>query len=54
VPGLFFFLGVTPSSQDPAKAALNHLPLFFADESALPVGGRAMTHLAIDYLFGGK
>ncbi len=53
VPGLFFFLGVTPSSQDPAKAALNHSPLFFADESALPVGVRAMTHLAIDYLFGG-
>ncbi len=52
VPGLFFFLGVTPSSQDPAKAALNHSPLFFADESALPVGVRAMTHLAIDYLFG--
>ena len=27
VPGLFFFLGVTPSSQDPSKAALNHSPL---------------------------
>ncbi len=53
VPGLFFFLGVTPSSQDPTKAALNHSPLFFADESALPVGVRAMTHLTLDYLFGG-
>jgi amidohydrolase len=53
VPGLFFFLGVTPSSQDVKTAALNHSPLFFADESALPVGVRAMTHLAIDYLFGG-
>ena len=53
VPGLFFFLGVTPSSQDPAKAALNHSPLFFADESALPVGVRALTHLTLDYLFGG-
>lgn len=53
VPGLFFFLGVTPSSQDPSKAALNHSPLFFADESALPVGVRAMTHLTLDYLFGG-
>lgn len=52
VPGLFFFLGVTPSSQDPSKAALNHSPLFFADESALPVGVRAMTHLTLDYLFG--
>ncbi len=53
VPGLFFFLGVTPSSQDPTRAALNHSPLFFADESALPVGVRAMTHLTLDYLFGG-
>lgn len=54
VPGLFFFLGVTPSSQDPSRAALNHSPLFFADESALPVGVRAMTNLTLDYLFGGK
>ncbi len=53
VPGLFFFLGVTPPSQDASKAALNHSPLFFADETALPVGVRALTHLAIDYLFGG-
>lgn len=53
VPGLFFFLGVTPPSQDASKAALNHSPLFFADETALPVGVRALTHLTIDYLFGG-
>ena len=52
VPGLFFFLGVTPPSQDASKAALNHSPLFFADETALPVGVRAMTHLTLDYLFG--
>ena len=25
-----------------------------ADESALPVGVRVMTNLALDYLFGGK
>lgn len=52
VPGLFFFLGVTPPSQDASKAALNHSPLFFADETALPVGVRALTHLTLDYLFG--
>lgn len=52
VPGLFFFLGVTPPDQDPAKAAQNHSPLFFADESALPVGVKVMTNLALDYLFG--
>ena len=26
-------------------------PLFFADESALPVGVRALTSLALDYLY---
>jgi amidohydrolase len=54
VPGLFIFLGVTPKDQDPAKAPQNHSPLFFADESALPVGVKVMTNLALDYLFGGK
>ncbi|MCA1585661.1 MAG: amidohydrolase [Acidobacteria bacterium] len=52
VPGLFFFLGVTPPDQDPAKAAQNHSPLFVADESALPVGVKALTNLALDYMFG--
>lgn len=54
VPGMFFFLGVTPNDQDPGKAAMNHSPLFFADESALPMGVKVMTNLALDYLFGGK
>ena len=49
VPGLFFFLGVTPPGGE-ATAAQNHSPLFFADESALPVGVRALTSLTIDYL----
>jgi amidohydrolase len=52
VPGLFFFLGVTPRDQDHTKAAINHSPLFFADESALPVGVRVMTNLVLDYLHG--
>jgi amidohydrolase len=52
VPGLFFFLGVTPKNQDHTKAPQNHSPLFFADESALPVGVKVMTNLALDYLFG--
>jgi amidohydrolase len=51
VPGMFFFLGVTPRDQDPARAPQNHSPLFFADESALPVGVRALANLAVDYLF---
>jgi metal-dependent amidase/aminoacylase/carboxypeptidase family protein len=28
----------------------NHSPHFFADEAALPVGVRAMTHLTLDYM----
>ena len=52
VPGMFFFLGVTPRDQDHIKAPQNHSPLFFADESALPVGVRVMANLALDYLHG--
>ena len=50
VPGLYFFLGVTPEGQDPATAPSNHSPYFFADEGALPVGVRALANLAIDYM----
>lgn len=52
VPGIFFFLGITPKGQDPKTAAPNHSPRFFADESALPVGVRALSNLAVDYLLG--
>jgi amidohydrolase len=51
VPGMYFFLGVTPPDVDPKTAPQNHSPLFFPDESALPVGVRALTNLALDYLF---
>jgi amidohydrolase len=54
VPGEFVFLGVTPRDQDEKTVAQNHSPLFFADESALPVGVKVMTNLALDYMFGGK
>src|SRR4051812_435813 len=50
VPGLFVFLGVTPPDQDPAKAAPNHSPRFFVDESALVVGTRTMASLAVNFL----
>ena len=52
VPGMFLFLGVTPRDKDAKSAPVNHSPLFFADESALPVGVRVMANLALDYLFG--
>lgn len=48
-PGLFVFLGITPPDQV-GKAPANHSPLFFADEKALPVGVRALTYFALDYL----
>ncbi|MFC5473238.1 amidohydrolase [Paraherbaspirillum soli] len=51
VPGLFVFLGVTPRDQDMTKAAPNHNPAFFVDESALIVGVRTMASLATDYLY---
>ena len=50
IPGLYFFLGVTPDGVDPATTAKNHSPHFFADERALPVGVRALTQLTLDYL----
>jgi amidohydrolase len=50
VPGLYVFLGITPRDQDPAKAAPNHSPEFFVDESALVVGARVMATLAVDFL----
>ena len=50
IPGVFFFLGITPLGTDPAKAAPNHSPRFYVDEAALPVGVRALAHLAVDYL----
>jgi amidohydrolase len=54
VPGLFVFLGVTPSDQDPATAAPNHNPRFFVDESALAVGTRAMASMAVSFLAEAK
>lgn len=53
IPGVFFFLGVTPKDKDPNTVPTNHSPLFFADEGALVTGVRAMTNLAADYLTQG-
>ena len=50
VPGLFFFVGVTPPEVDPKDAYSNHSPRFFADERALVQGVRALAHLACDWL----
>jgi amidohydrolase len=50
VPGMFFFLGITPPEEDPLKAPANHSPLFHVHEPALKYGVRALSYLAIDYL----
>jgi len=52
VPGLYVFLGVTPGDQDPAKAAPNHNPRFFVDESALVTGVRTLGFLAVNFVTG--
>ncbi len=52
IPGLFFQLGIVPKDQDWTKAAPNHSPNFYVDESALIVGVRALSLLAIEYLNG--
>jgi len=50
VPGLFFFLGITPKGTPADKVAANHSPLFFVDEAAFPTGIRALSSVALDYL----
>jgi metal-dependent amidase/aminoacylase/carboxypeptidase family protein len=50
VPGLYFNLGIVPRSQDITKAAPNHSPDFFIDESALVVGVRALAMVTVNYL----
>ena len=51
VPGLFFFLGITPPG---GKEVPNHSPYFYIDESALIVGIRTLSNLAVDYLEANK
>lgn len=50
VPGLFFFLGGMPKSQDPLKAPSHHTPDFFLDESGFALGVKALCNLTLDYL----
>ena len=50
VPSVYFFVGATPTGQDPATAPSNHSPRFFLDEGALEVGSRAMLQAALDFM----
>ena len=48
IPGFFYFIGITPPGS--GKAAPNHSPRFFVDESALRLGVHSLAQLALDYL----
>lgn len=50
VPSFYFFVGVTPSDQDPATAPATHSNLFYVDERSLPVATASMAQIALDYL----
>lgn len=52
VPGLFYFVGITPKDQDMTQAAPNHSPRFHIDESGLLQGTRSLAALAVDFLTG--
>ena len=50
VPGLYLWLGIKTPGASNESFPPNHSPLFRIDESALPLGVRALTHLAVDFL----
>jgi amidohydrolase len=52
VPGVYFWLGIRPPGTALEDAAPNHSPQFVVDEDALPLGVRALSHLAVDWLSG--
>ena len=54
IPGLFYFVGISPPGTDLTKVAVNHSPKFFVDESGLLLGIRSLAALAVDYLQMGK
>ena len=50
IPGMYYYLGITPANTDYTQAAPNHSPHFFVDESALVVGVRSLSHLVLAQL----
>jgi len=49
VPGFYFSLGMTKPG---TTSGDHHTPTFLADDSAIPVGMKAMAYLVLDYLNG--
>jgi amidohydrolase len=52
VPSVFFMVGVTPRGTNVLIAPSNHSPLFYLDETGIPLATRALTQVAVDYLNG--
>ncbi len=50
VPSVYYWVGVTPSSQDLASVPDNHSDLFYVDEAGIAVALRSLLHVAVDYL----
>jgi len=50
IPAFFFMVGITPKGTDVLTAPANHSPLFYLDETAIPLATRAFTTVAVDYL----
>ncbi|GAB57040.1 amidohydrolase [Rheinheimera nanhaiensis] len=50
IPGVFFFLGISPEGKPLSEVPPNHSPMFDVNEDALVNGVRALTGLALDYL----
>ncbi|MDA5192495.1 amidohydrolase [Govanella unica] len=53
VPSFFFFLGINKDGVKTGEAAANHSPKFYVNEAALPVGVKALSFAALDFLRGG-
>jgi len=50
VPSFFFFVGITPKDRNLLTTPSNHSPLFYVDESGIPIGTHAFAQVAVDYL----
>jgi amidohydrolase len=50
VPSVYWWVGITPASQDRAAAPDNHSDRFYVDEAGIQFGLRSLLHVAVDYL----
>ena len=51
IPGLYIFLGGTPTSVPEKDAPSHHTPDFYVDDSAISTGIRSMIGLTLDYIY---